>query len=269
MELQDKVVVVTGASAGIGEATAVALARRGARVVMAARRLDRLEALADRIDRAGGRAFPLTLDVRDQDAIEALPAQVERLAGASCDILVNNAGVPGGGDITELSPERIREIVEVNLLSVVYGCRAFLPGMRERRRGHIVNMASLAGRYAAPGAGLYTATKHAVVGLTESLHQSELVAGSGVRVTAVDPWFVTTEGFPQEGIPRWLVLRPEHIGEAVVRVVQRGIAPEYSVPRWVGPFQLFRILTPPLYRWGLRSAGRVGMSATRAKEDDE
>ena len=86
-----------------------------------------------------------------------------------------------------------------------------------------------------------------------------------MRVTAVNPGFVSTEGFPQHSLPSWAAMPPERLGEAIVKVVREGIAPEYSVPRWVSPLQAFRVLTPPLYRWGVRQARRTGVRATQAK----
>lgn len=251
MELKGAVVVVTGASSGIGEATAVAFARRGARVVLAARRTERLASLADRIERAGGRALAARCDVTDPHDLRTLRAVTEEAFGPA-DVLVNNAGVPGGGTFTELSDEQIRRIVEVNLLGVLYGTRAFLPGMLERHRGHVVNVASLAGRFATPGASVYGATKHAVVAFSEAEHTTARRAG--VLVTSVNPGFVPTESFPSTDRPSLLMLRVEDVAETIVRVVRRGIAPECSIPRWAAAGQVFRLLTPRLYRWGLDRA---------------
>jgi short-subunit dehydrogenase len=254
MELQNAVVVITGASSGIGEATAVAFAQRGARVVLAARRLDRLEELAQRIERAGGRAVALKCDVSDVEQLDTLPAIVEKLYGPT-DVLINNAGVPGGGDFLAQSHEQIESVVRVNLLGVLHATRAFLPGMSARGRGHVVNIASLAGRFAPPGTAVYTATKHAVVAFSESLNYD--AERSGARVTAVNPGLVATEGFPQSNVPSFLVMSPERVARAILKVVRDDIAPEYSVPRWVAPLQVFRVLTPPLYRWGVRTARRA------------
>ena len=262
MELKGAVVVVTGASAGIGEATAVAFAKRGAGVVLTARRLERLEALADRIERAGGSALALRVDVTESREIGGLPAVVREVYGRHADVLVPKAGVPGGGPIQDLSYDRIRDVVEINLLGVLYGMRAFLPEMLRTGRGHDVNDASMAGRSATPGTGLYAATKHAVVAASESANYD--AESRGVHVTAVNPGFVATEGFPQEGLPSWAVMPVDRIADAIVKVVREGIAPDYSVPRWVAPFLVFRVLTPPLYRWGVRQARRTGVRATQA-----
>src|SRR5215210_4213301 len=126
MELRDTVVVVTGASSGIGEATAVAFARRGARVVLLARRKDRLEALADRIQREGGHALAWTCDVTQLAEIERLPGLVKELTGRPAEVLVNNAGIPGGGDFENLTHDQIDDVVAVNLLAVMHMTRVFL-----------------------------------------------------------------------------------------------------------------------------------------------
>ena len=262
MQLKGSVAVVTGASSGIGEATAVALAQRGAKVVLAARRSERLDELADRIERAGGRALAVRCDVGDHEQLRKLRAITEEAYGPT-DILVNNAGVPGGGEFAKLSYEQIQNMVQVNITGVLFGTRAFLPGMLARGHGHIVNMASLAGRFVAPGAAVYSATKHAVVAFSEALNYE--TEGSDVLVTAINPGFVATEGFPQGGLPRAIVMQPERIADAVVKVILGDIAPEYAVPRWLSPLQTFRVLTPPLYRWGMRRVRAAGLKGTAAK----
>jgi NADP-dependent 3-hydroxy acid dehydrogenase YdfG len=249
-QLRGRVVVVTGASAGIGEATAVAFAQRGARVVLAARRLDRLEELARRIESAGGHALAMKVDVTDHEQLERLPGIVKEAYGPT-DVLVNNAGIPGGGGFEDLTYEQIERIVRVNLLAVIDGTRAFLPGMRRRGHGHIVNVASLAGRFAAPGASVYSATKHGVVAFGESLG---LTSGP-VLVTTVLPGFVPTERFSGRG-PRPLRVSVEQVAGAIIRAVRDGRAGEVCVPRWVGPFEMVRIVLPGVYRAALAAGAR-------------
>jgi len=265
VELRGAVAVVTGASAGIGWATAAALAREGATVVASARREDRLEALVGGIRERGGTASAVACDVSDRGQVDALRDRVFELHGR-CDVLVNNAGVPGGGDFVELPIERIEAVVRTNFVGVLYGAKAFLPGMLDRRSGHVVNVASLAGRFAVPGSAVYSATKHAVVAFSEALYYD--LHDRGVVVTAVNPGLVATEAFPhRDAIERGRrVMKPERIARTIVDVVRRGKGPEVSVPRALAALQAVRVLTPPLYRFGLTRATRGALRATRAGE---
>jgi short-subunit dehydrogenase len=257
MELNGVVAVVTGASSGIGEATALALARQGSNVVVAARRQDRLDELARRVEMYGATALAVRCDVTDRDDLANLAKGVEDRFGR-CDILVNNAGIPGGGRFTDLTPDQIERVVRVNELGVMFATKALLPTMLARGRGHVVNVASLAGRFAAPGLSVYAATKHAVVAFSESLFYE--LEPHGILVTAVNPAYVATEGFPQTGLDPRLVLSTDRVADTIVDVLRRGIAPEISIPRWVGALQAFRLLTPGPYRWGMRKvAGRRTM----------
>ena len=251
MQLKGAVAVVTGASSGIGEATAVALAQRGAKVVLAARRPDRLEELAERIERAGGKALAVPCDVGDHEQLRKLRVITEEAYGPA-DILINNAGVPGGGEFVKLSYEQIQNVVQVNITGVMFGTRAFLPGMLNRGHGHIVNMASLAGRFVAPGAAVYSATKHAVVAFTESLCALQ---SHGVTLTAILPGFVPTEGFSGKG-PRPLRVTVEEIADATVAAILSDRAGDVYVPRWVRPFETFRVLAPGAYHRVVTAAAR-------------
>ncbi|MGZ8610851.1 MAG: SDR family NAD(P)-dependent oxidoreductase [Actinomycetota bacterium] len=264
MRLAGAIVVVTGASAGIGEATATRFARAGSTVVLAARRLDRLEALAAGIDARGGRALAVRCDVTRRADVEDLVARTYETFGR-CDVLVNDAGVPGGGPFAELTLDQIEHVVDVNLGGVLLGTHAFLPGMLERGHSHVVNVASIAGRFAMPGAAVYSATKHAVVAFSEALDGE--TRDRGVRVTAVNPGLVVTEGFRHERLDPRLLISLDRVAGAIVHVVRRDVAPEYTIPRWLAPLQAFRVLTPPLYRWGVRAIGRGGR-ATRAGDDE-
>ena len=185
--MADRVAVVTGASSGIGAATAVALADAGFGVVLAARRSDRIEALASRI---GGDALAVTCDVSDDAAAHSLIDRAKSELGR-VDVLVNNAGVMLLGPITGADTEEWRRMVGANLLGLMYCTHAALPVMQEQGGGHIVNVSSVAGRTARLGFGVYNATKWGVVAFSESLRQEAL--HSNVRVTVVEPGFVETE----------------------------------------------------------------------------
>ena len=261
MELNGAVAVVTGASSGFGELTARLLAREGASVVLAARRVERLEALAGEIEGRGGRALAVKCDIIEVADLQALRDRVDEAFGR-CDVLINNAGIPGGGRFEEVSLEQIERVIRVNLLGVMLCTKVFLPMMLERPRGHIVNVGSVAGRYATPGASVYTASKHGVVAFSEALYYE--LAPRGILVTSVNPGFAATEGFPQGRLPSAIVMPAKRVARAIVDVVRKGKAPEVTVPRALGPWQAFRILTPPLYRWGVRQASKK-LGATRAQ----
>lgn len=251
VDLNEAVVVVTGASSGFGEIAARMLAAEGATVVLAARRLERLEAVADWIATRGGTALPVECDVARLSDLQELRERVDEAYGR-CDVLVNNAGIRGGGLFENDTVESIERVVRVNLLGVMLGTKVFLPMMLERGRGHIVNVASLAGRFATPSASVYAATKHGVIAFSEALYHE--LRPRGVLVTSVNPGFSPTEGFPQTGMPSIVQLKPERVARAIVEVVKQGKAPEVSVPRAMAPLQAFRVLTPPLYRWGVSRA---------------
>ena len=262
VELRGAVVVVTGASAGIGRATALALAEAGADVVVAARRKERLEELAAQIGQSGRAALPIRCDVTKVKDLTELRDQVQEAFGRA-DVLVNNAGISGGGGFANLDLERIEETIRTNVLSVMWATKLFLPMMLERGRGHVVNVASLAGRYAVPGASVYSAAKHGVVAFSESLFYE--LKDRGVLVTAVNPGFVATEGFPHTDKDPWMVMKPERVAATIVDVLRRGRAPEVTIPRWIAPAQAVRVLVPPLYRFGLSRAARRTSTGERPR----
>ncbi len=268
MELAGAVAVVTGASAGIGRATAEALAREGCLVVASARREDRLRELVEGIASRGGRASAVACDVADRSQVQRLAERVQGLHGR-CDILVNNAGIPGGGPFPELSWEQIERVVAVNYLAVLSVTKAFLPMMLDAGRGHVVNVASLAGRFATPGSSVYSSTKHAVVAFSEALHYE--LSGRGVKVTAVNPGLVATEGFPhRDAVEKGRrVMKPERIAELVVEVVRKGKAPEVSIPRTLAAMQIVRLIAPPLYRFGLQQTVKRTIRPTRMDESND
>jgi short-subunit dehydrogenase len=265
VDVPGALVVVTGASSGIGRSTALAFAAAGADVVLAARREGKLEELATLIQQRGRRALPVACDVSDLAQVERLQARTQETFGR-CDVLVNNAGVPGGGPFAELRMEQIQRIAGVNYLGVLYCTKVFLPMMLAARRGHVVNVASLAGRFAVPGSSVYSSTKHAVVAFSEALYYE--LAPLGIAVTSVNPGLVATEGFPhQDAIEAGRkVMPPDDVARLIVRVVREGIGPERSIPRWMAALQAFRILTPPLYRFGLKQVTKRTLRPTRARE---
>ncbi|TPJ10264.1 SDR family NAD(P)-dependent oxidoreductase [Mesorhizobium sp. B2-3-14] len=187
--LAGKVALVTGASSGIGEATAAALAAAGARVAVAARRVDRLEALAARIEKIGGTALRIEADVTSNDDVAAMVGKVVAEWGR-LDILVNNAGVMLLSPAAEATLDDWRHMVELNLLALMGVTKAALPHLKAAK-GHIVNVSSVAGRVANPGASGYAATKFGVVGFSESLRRE--VYADKVRVTVIEPGLVRTE----------------------------------------------------------------------------
>jgi NADP-dependent 3-hydroxy acid dehydrogenase YdfG len=188
--LDGKTALITGASSGIGEATAIALAGEGAAVALAARRAERLDALAERISAAGGTALAIETDITDEDQCRALVEKtVADLGGLQ--ILVNNAGVMLLGLVQGADTSEWRRMIDVNLLGLLYCTHAALPVMRDGGGGHIVNVSSVAGRTAAMGSAAYNMTKWGVTGFSEALRQECLHLN--VRVTCIEPGFVATE----------------------------------------------------------------------------
>ena len=182
--------MVTGASSGIGEATALALAEQGAAVALGARRRDRLEELKGRIESGGGTAEALEVDVTDEGAAKAfVEGAAEKLGGL--DILVNNAGLMLLGPVEGSDTEEWRRMVEVNVLGLLYCTLPALPLLRDGGNGHIVNLSSTAGRTANFGLAVYNATKWGVTGFSEALRQEAL--NSQIKVTVIEPGFVDTE----------------------------------------------------------------------------
>jgi NADP-dependent 3-hydroxy acid dehydrogenase YdfG len=185
--LEGKVAAITGASSGIGEATAVALADAGAKVSLGARRKDRLDALVERI---GDGALAIETDIGDEEQARAFVQRTKDELGGF-DILINNAGVMLLGPLLAQQGDDWRTMVDVNILGLVYCSHAALAIMAEQQSGHIVNISSVAGRIARAGSAVYNFTKWGVTGFSEALRQE--AAYVNVRVTCVEPGFVDTE----------------------------------------------------------------------------
>jgi len=240
----ERVAVITGASSGIGEATARALSKRGWHCVLLARRADRLEAVAKEI---GGEWE--ACDVRDRAQVDDVAARVlERHAAIA--LLVNNAGVPGRGTFVSTSPETVERVIETNYLGGVWSTRAFMPGLRSAAAtgaAHIVNVVSVAGTIAFAPAGPYAAAKHAQLAFSRSL--TATLRSEGIRVHTLLPGFAETEGFTprsnlRSGLMRRFVLDADDVARAVVKAVERG-RNEMTVP-WFPyrPVSIFQALFP-------------------------
>ena len=187
---KNKVALVTGASSGIGEAIAIALASAGATVILTARDQDKLDAVRLKCIGAGGKAWVYVAEVSDEAQMQTLADAVHAQFPA-IDILVNNAGVVMGGFTWEVEPSDWKRLHDINVMGVVYGIRAFVPKMIERGQGgHVVNMASVSGFFGAPGMSTYSASKFAVVGLSESLRLE--LHRHKIGVSVICPGFVNT-----------------------------------------------------------------------------
>ena len=228
--LDGRVAAITGASSGIGEATAVALAGAGAAVALGARRADRIRALAERIEADGGRALPIEVDVGDETAARGFVERAHAELGG-LHVLINNAGVMLLGPVEGADTEEWRRMVDVNVLGLLYCTHAAMPLIRDSGGGDIVNVSSVAGRHAAAGAGVYNFTKFGVTGFSEALRQEAL--HSKIRVTCIEPGFVATElqghnknPLVQQGVKKMLeqigdVLQAEDIANAILYAVSQ------------------------------------------------
>ncbi len=229
MNIKGKVVIVTGASSGIGEATARQFGRQGARVVLAARRVDKLESLAQEITSmgTGAEAFVVQADLSKLEDIQSLIGQTIEKFGR-IDVLVNNAGFGRLNWLENLDPVKdIQAQFDVNVMGVIQTTRQALPVMMKQRSGHIINMCSMAGLVATPTYTIYAACKHAVHGFSEALRRE--VKPWGIDVSMIYPGGVITEFQQHAGIqrktgattPRSLLLTAEQVGNAVVQLVRR------------------------------------------------
>jgi 3-oxoacyl-[acyl-carrier protein] reductase len=218
--LDGQVAVITGAGRGIGAAIAAKLASRGAVVVLCGRTRGPLEATADAISKAGGRAEAAQCDVTDLRSIEAVAARVDQTLGR-IDILVNNAGVGGfGGPLHQLPPESWDQVLNTNLRGVYYCIRAFAPMMIRARSGHIINISSLAGKNALPNGAAYAASKWGLNGLTYSA--AEELRVHNIRVSVVCPGSVDTELSPHAGKDKAKMLQPEDVAHVVAMLVTQA-----------------------------------------------
>jgi uncharacterized protein len=220
-----RVIAITGASAGIGRATALRLARDGAAVAICARRTDRLEAVAAEIVAAGGRALPFAADVTCPGAMDAFVAGTVQQFGR-LDVMICNAGFGIAGAIDDVAPEQMHKLIDVNYNGTYHAIRAALPLFRRQRSGHVIFVSSIVGKRGVPYMGAYSATKFAQVGLAECL-RSELV-GTNIHVSVVYPVSTETEFFEvmsrETGTEVTRAMGPRQSAEAVAEAIARAIA---------------------------------------------
>jgi NADP-dependent 3-hydroxy acid dehydrogenase YdfG len=220
--IQDKVVVITGASSGMGATTARHLSRAGATVVIGARRTDRIEALAEELNAEGGKALAVATDVTNRDEVKALVDKAVETYGR-IDVMLNNAGLMPLAPLERLKFDEWEQMVDVNLKGVIYGIAAALPHMKERKSGHIINVSSVYGHKVAPGAAVYCATKFGVRALSEGLRQE--VKPYNIRTTIISPGAVATELLDH--------ISEEDIAEGVRDYVSKVAVPAESFARMI------------------------------------
>ncbi len=234
----NQVVIVTGASSGIGKATAIRLARDGMRVTLAARRQAELERVAAKIQTAGGQALVAPTDVRDRAAIQRMVESTLNTWGR-VDVLVNDAGLGYSRRVINLDPAELRDQVNVNLIAVIECAQAVLPAMIKQKSGHILNVASIAGLVGLPASSVYAATKSAVITFSDSLRRE--VMSQGIHVTAFCPGFVATNFSPRlkkiaEGRPGAQrlpgVMQVDYVADRIAQAIRRPRRRVIIPPGW-------------------------------------
>ena len=258
MRWNGSIAVVTGASRGIGRAVARAAAQKGAQVGLISRSQAELDAVLKEI---GGRGAVATADVADRAQVEKALASVSSALGP-IDILVNNAGIGAWGAFEDADVDLFEKLMRVNYLGTIYPMKAVLPGMLARGRGHIVNVASIAGRIGAPFEAAYSASKFAVAGLSEAVAIE--VGTRGVGISIVNPGPVETEFFEARGVPYARKtpkpVSAERVAKDVIAAVEKNKLETY-IPRWLGPAVVSRVLMPPMYRAGTTRAFKEELKA--------
>jgi NADP-dependent 3-hydroxy acid dehydrogenase YdfG len=223
---EQKVVLITGASSGIGEATALHLAARGMRLVLGARRTDRLDSLASRIEAAGGSAAVASLDVTRLEDMQAFVDFALRLHGR-VDVIINNAGVMPLSKLEALKVDEWNQMIDVNVRGVLHGIAAALPVMQRQGAGQVINMASIGAYTVSPTAAVYCATKFAVAAISEGLRQE---VGADIRVTVVSPGVVESElaesisdaaGREEMRSFRKIAIKPDAIARAIAFAIEQ------------------------------------------------
>lgn len=250
MNFKNKIVLITGASSGIGRAAAIEFAKNGANLVLLARRKEKLDQLAQELEQYNTQVFPISCDISDKSQVRSMSHKVLEKFG-KIDILVNNAGFAIYGTVSEISIEDIESQMQTNYLGMVYCTKNFLPVLLEQNSGHIVNVASVAASFGLPGIASYCASKFAMLGFSEGL-QHEL-HGTGVGVTVVSPIMVRTEFFDNasfEKMPKYspTSLNAKTVAKAIFRaadssrleiivpaVVRGAVWLKHTIPYLINP----------------------------------
>lgn len=252
--------LLTGASKGIGAATAVVLAEHGARLAIVARHQDGLDLVATRVRAAGSEAHTIVADLSKEEEVRRMVAEgEEKLEGV--DIIVNNAGLGLSAAVKDIKPADLRYVFEVNVVAPTLANSLVLPGMLRRHRGHVVNVGSVASHIASPDLGGYAATKHALKALSDAMRME--LQGSGVGVTLVCPGPIATDftentrGRYPDHYPKRPVGAPaEDVGRAIARAIEKRLA-EVFIPAYFQPVVGIDALLPQLMRVGGKRGMRV------------
>jgi NADP-dependent 3-hydroxy acid dehydrogenase YdfG len=251
-----KVIIITGASAGIGRETALALGKKGASVALCARRGNLLQEVAEKIEAAGGKSLPVVADVSDSKQIDSLIEQTlnrfQRI-----DVLINNAASGLLATVEETTPDQMERLWQVNFMSTFYAIRKVLPLMRQQNSGHIITVASMSGRRGAALKSAYCVTKFAQVGFMESLRME--LAGSNIHTTLIFPGATDTDFFtamenPGKRDTRWYgpMQKPDQVAEVIVHAIEKPSSEVLS--QKIGRLQLMLHATSPAFTdWLVRN----------------
>ncbi|HKJ34041.1 MAG TPA: SDR family oxidoreductase [Balneolales bacterium] len=212
--IEGKIIVITGASSGLGEAAARQLSAQGATLVLGARRTDRINKLAEELNKDGGPALAITTDVTDRDQVKKLVDKAVEKYGR-IDVMINNAGLMPHSPLERLKIDEWDQMIDVNIKGVLYGIAAVLPFMKKQKSGHIINVSSVAGHKIRPGGVVYSATKHAVRVISEGLRQE--VKPYNLRTTIISPGAVATE-------------LPDSISEEDISEKMHNFYEEHAIP---------------------------------------
>lgn len=250
---KQKVIVITGATSGLGLELAKIAALEGFHIVLIARRLDRLKGLQKELGQQAGSVRIFQADVTDRQAIEVVFNQIGKV-----DVLINNAGVGYFTWAHEAKPDETKQMIDVNVTGLITCCEQVMPQMMARKSGHIINIASQAGKMATPKSAVYAATKHAVLGYTNSLRME--MGRFGIFVTAINPGPIATPFFEQADPGGTYVknagkfmLNPEDVARKIMDVVGRPVR-EVNMPRWMAAGSRIHSLFP-------KTVERIGRTA--------